>query len=503
MALMSPPQELNPVKPQVAQAASVAASSPVVSGSNVASTSRVAPGTGQVSFTTAGNNQAAKATPVKPPTVAANAGRVSFDTQALDPRSTVEGRMNSLMSRDSAYRQQAETQAKQASNARGLMNSSMAVTAGQSAALQAMLPIAQQDASTYFQNDQNNLAYTNEGRKLNAGTELDIAKTNAAADQRGQEFNAQQFAENEALNAGLRQEQSQFNTGQLNEAAKLNAGTALDIAKSNADADNRTSQFNAELGTQNSQFNAQQAQQNNQFNRELTTQNNQFNAASQNEANAAYAEAVNRQNFEVLQGRVKDYLANVDANLQAGLNELEHTYRLTEQMDSVMGKAYQQLIDGISTIAASEDDGQVAKDKIEFMLNKAGAIFEFSDGGTVNVTNDPNAVNPAPGTANNPLPPTTITQPDGSTMQTGGQKIAPGASTSGGMNTGNSSAAATAVDTQAQAVAQFEANNDWQALQHKDRPGWTPQAPYYDYRFGFMTKEARDKQQAFDNTGGG
>lgn len=59
---------------------------------------------------------------------------------------TVSGRVQGLMSKDSPFMQQAQTQAKQSSNKRGLMNSSMAVTAGQDAAYRAAVPIASQDA---------------------------------------------------------------------------------------------------------------------------------------------------------------------------------------------------------------------------------------------------------------------------------------------------------------------------------------------------------------------
>lgn len=62
---------------------------------------------------------------------------------------TVEGRMVGLLSGDNEYRKLNETQALQAANARGTLNSSMAVQAGRAAAIGSMLPIAQQDASTY------------------------------------------------------------------------------------------------------------------------------------------------------------------------------------------------------------------------------------------------------------------------------------------------------------------------------------------------------------------
>jgi hypothetical protein len=65
-------------------------------------------------------------------------------TPAAD--TTVEGRMNSLLGQDSQYMQAAKASAQQAMAARGLINSTMAGEAGQSAAIKAALPIATSDA---------------------------------------------------------------------------------------------------------------------------------------------------------------------------------------------------------------------------------------------------------------------------------------------------------------------------------------------------------------------
>jgi len=56
-------------------------------------------------------------------------------------------RVNDLTSKNSPLMQQARTQAKQASNQKGLLNSSMAVQAGEAAAYNAALPIASQDST--------------------------------------------------------------------------------------------------------------------------------------------------------------------------------------------------------------------------------------------------------------------------------------------------------------------------------------------------------------------
>ncbi len=66
-------------------------------------------------------------------------------------RSTVRGQLNSLLSQDSPYIQQAELAGERQAALRGMLNSSMAAGASRAEAYKAALPIAQQDAQTYAQ----------------------------------------------------------------------------------------------------------------------------------------------------------------------------------------------------------------------------------------------------------------------------------------------------------------------------------------------------------------
>lgn len=72
-------------------------------------------------------------------------------SNGLTAESSVAQQLNGLLSQDSPYIQQARQQAAEAAAARGLRNSSMAVQAGQEAAIRQALPIAQQDAQQSFQ----------------------------------------------------------------------------------------------------------------------------------------------------------------------------------------------------------------------------------------------------------------------------------------------------------------------------------------------------------------
>lgn len=70
--------------------------------------------------------------------------------------SKVSDQLNNLLDENSRYIQSARGRANQATNARGLINSSIGVGAGESAAINAALPIAQQDAQTSFSAQQLN-----------------------------------------------------------------------------------------------------------------------------------------------------------------------------------------------------------------------------------------------------------------------------------------------------------------------------------------------------------
>jgi len=102
--------------------------------------------------------------------------------RAVDPsQETVAGQMKGLIQDDSPFIQMARTGAKQQMNQRGLLNSSMAISASDAAAYQAALPIAQADASVYDTNAKQNLAYQNEALKANVGATNDMTGKNLSA----------------------------------------------------------------------------------------------------------------------------------------------------------------------------------------------------------------------------------------------------------------------------------------------------------------------------------
>lgn len=70
-------------------------------------------------------------------------------TYTPSEKSLVSNQLSTLLNSDSPYLTAARTRAAQLANGRGLLNSSMAAGAGEAAAVESALPIAQQDAATY------------------------------------------------------------------------------------------------------------------------------------------------------------------------------------------------------------------------------------------------------------------------------------------------------------------------------------------------------------------
>lgn len=94
---------------------------------------------------------------------------------------TVSGQLDKILSQDSPLMQSAGQQGAQAAQSKGLLNSSMGVEAGQQAVINAAMPIAQQDASTFSQQRITNQQADNAASQFGAASENTAAINNASA----------------------------------------------------------------------------------------------------------------------------------------------------------------------------------------------------------------------------------------------------------------------------------------------------------------------------------
>lgn len=92
---------------------------------------------------------------------------------------TVQERVKNIVGEDSALMQQAKQRSTQEMQQRGLVNSSLAVGAGQQAVIAQALPIAQQDAQTYANAATNTTNQQNAAAQFGAGSQNTVGLANA------------------------------------------------------------------------------------------------------------------------------------------------------------------------------------------------------------------------------------------------------------------------------------------------------------------------------------
>lgn len=138
------------------------------------------------------------------------------------PEDTVENRALKIIQKDSPFMQQAATRARQASNRRGLINSSMAVEAGQKALLDAALPIASQDAQTSFASKRSNQDAINKALEFTSGVQTQGASQQLAGMQDLDKIRA--TGAEDRLGIIERGRQDRLGIGTTGEQERLNIG---------------------------------------------------------------------------------------------------------------------------------------------------------------------------------------------------------------------------------------------------------------------------------------
>lgn len=100
-------------------------------------------------------------------------------TQVDPATGTVQGQIKGIIDADSPLMQQAQRRAMEQMNSRGLLNSSLAVGAGQESVINAATPIAQADANAFNTTRLANQNSTNAGLQFSAAADNQASQTNA------------------------------------------------------------------------------------------------------------------------------------------------------------------------------------------------------------------------------------------------------------------------------------------------------------------------------------
>jgi hypothetical protein len=135
----------------------------------------------------------------------------------VDPNSTVASQINNIISSGSPLMQQATANAQAGMNARGLMNSSQAISAGEAGLLTAALPIAQQDSQSLVQ------AGFNTSTAANTASQTNSAAENAALQAYATQQNSlQQTAMNNESAVTIQNLQNQGNLANIQAQGVIN-----------------------------------------------------------------------------------------------------------------------------------------------------------------------------------------------------------------------------------------------------------------------------------------
>lgn len=139
-----------------------------------------------------------------------------LDTRTIDRNETVAGQMKDLLAANSPFLQQARYDAMKTANERGMLNSTMAASAGEDAAIRSALNIATPDAANYSKASDYNTAMQNQASMYNAD------QANAFASQQQQFGNQYQLQQSQFFN---QKELQMLQNGQQLTLAQLSDAT--------------------------------------------------------------------------------------------------------------------------------------------------------------------------------------------------------------------------------------------------------------------------------------
>jgi hypothetical protein len=259
---------------------------------------------------------------------------------SVDSPQTVTGQVKDIVTAGGPLMKQAEARSNMRMNSRGLLNSSLAVGAGQSALYDAALPMAQADA-----------------------------QTNAQA----ANFNANAANAASAFTADATNKQSLVNQDATNRASEFQAGATNSANAANQSATNAAAEFAAAAGNR------------------LTEQGNTITA----QASQANADAANKASLSKLDVDFKTSISNADAASKAQLQSMadqtkndlaaiESTYKQmissNEQAGALYGKVLQNITDIVNNPDITAADKTTAIENQKTMLKTGMEVVSAVSG---------------------------------------------------------------------------------------------------------------------------
>lgn len=280
---------------------------------------------------------------------AATATAKGYDAKgvAVGDNDTVQGQVQKIIGEGSPLMKQAERRAREQVAPRGLLNSSLAIGHAQDAVISQALPIAQQDASTYFTAKTKTADAENAALNFGANADNQASLANAQLGTDVSKYNA--ASQNDASASAAKD----ANTGAL---ARLDADTRTDLAKMDANSRMQLGLLDSSTRIQLQNLDAASRQQ-------MANLDNQYRQLLQTNTNAAsmYSQAV------AAIGNISTANIPQDAKdnaIQTQLNMLQEALAVTQEVtrntpQTVTSMNLEQFFkDGLATDLTPE---QIAK----------------------------------------------------------------------------------------------------------------------------------------------
>lgn len=285
---------------------------------------------------------------------------------------TVSAQLDRILKTGGPTMDRAGQRGAQAANARGLINSSMGVQAGQAAMIDAALPIASQDASTFSAQRLTNQAADNAARQFTAGSAGEASRFNAAA------VNQPGLIQSQGEEA--RKTQAQAIAGQK-ELQTMQSGTQITLADKNAalQKELQTVQSNTQLTLQERTAQTQKvlAEMDTNSRRELQRiqSDTTMSVADKQAATARYTAELDASNRLALQSydnafksayqaadtEAKVRLQQADATTKLALSNIEADYKTLMQASQTAGDLYKTALATITNTMADPNMDAASK----------------------------------------------------------------------------------------------------------------------------------------------
>lgn len=262
-----------------------------------------------------------------------NAAQLGDPTRwEVDDNQTVQGQIQGIIAKNSPLMQQAETRAKQQMNARGLLNSSLAITAGQSALYDAAMPIASQDAETYAKS-----------ASYNADTSNKFAVENFSAQNKALEFNA--TAGNRAAEVNATNETTRYGHDRQLEGTKYSSDRQLEGTRYNADRNLEGTRYDADRRLEGTRYSSDRQLEGTRYSADASASAQRYSADASASAQRYSADT-----------RLAETRLSTDA--QRDVANIQGRFNSQIQNSQTAASLYQTYISEISRIDQSELDPQ-------------------------------------------------------------------------------------------------------------------------------------------------